>query len=180
MSNARIVCEGLREEHCLRARRCPAPPFAALLCFLPPLLAHQQSTHHLPNSPATTLQLTSSLQPLHRLRKTHPPRKMAARSTSQTWLSLFAVLLVLALTILPSPTNALSLSDLTHGGHLKPIVGAPQRRAESSPKPDRSFAIKRGGKGRNGHAKRLTKEVQMRRRSGKGVRRLVVGEDGHY
>jgi hypothetical protein len=106
---------------------------------------------------------------------------MAARSTSHTWLSFFGVLLVLALTILPSPVNALSLSDLTHGGHLKPIVGAaPQRRAEASSKPDRSFAIKRGGKGRSGHAKMATKEVQMRRRSGKGVRRLVVGEDGHY
>lgn len=104
---------------------------------------------------------------------------MAARSTSQTWLSLFAVLAVLVLTILPSPVNALSLSDLAPG-HLKPIVGAPQRRAESSSKPDRSFAIKNGGKGRIGHAKRATKDVQMRRRSGKGVRRLVVGEDGHY
>lgn len=113
--------------------------------------------------------------------KTHSLEKMVGRSTSHTstgvhpLLSLFAVVLLLALTLLPAPTNAFSLHDLTHL-NKRGVVSPPPKST------DRSFAIRRssGGKGKHGRRAAGAGDVQMRRRGGKGVQRLQVGEDGHY
>lgn len=94
-------------------------------------------------------------------------------------MSLIAVLALLIFTIFPSNTQALSLADVAAYGVARapPAKGAVESRMAKG----RSFAVKGGGKGKSLHGgKRVASEVQMRRRTGKGVRRLVVGEDGHY
>ena len=100
-------------------------------------------------------------------------------SSSRTWTSLIALLALLALIMFPATTHALSLADVAAYGHPAPPAKAAVESSKIAER--RSFALKKANKSRTFHGGvKQPREVQLKRRTGRGVRRLVVGDDGHY
>lgn len=120
---------------------------------------------------------------------------MARRTASFGLILLFTLFTILIL--LPTPTTALNVPDLTARSPpslRNKLAGIPQAPVVlpnseqrsifeniggAAPVKERSFAIRRGGKKgrRAGHGgKRSVRDVTLRRRTGKGVKRMAREE----